>query len=167
MLRVLVLSLMCLLLSAILLEATTAVTTQPFGKLPDGTAIEIFTLKSEKVEARIMTYGGILVSLKAPDRNARVADVVLGYDSVDGYYANSNNPGTAYFGALIGRYANRIGGASFKLGEKKYSLPANNGANTLHGGPHVRVENLGSAVHLYRPCPRARHGCLGAGQRHR
>jgi aldose 1-epimerase len=136
MLRVLVLSLMCLLLSAVVSEAKTAVTTQPFGKLPDGTAIEIFTLKSEKVEARVMTYGGILVSLKAPDRNAKVADVVLGYDSVDGYYANSNNPGTAYFGALIGRYANRIGGAGFKLEGKKYSLPANNGANTLHGGPH-------------------------------
>ena len=132
MLRVLVLSLVCLFMSVDLLEAKTAVTSQPFGKLPDGTAIEIFTLKTEKVEARIMTYGGILVSLKVPGRDAKVADVVLGYDNVDGYYANSNNPGTAFFGALIGRYANRIGAASFTLDGKKYSLPANNGANTLH-----------------------------------
>jgi aldose 1-epimerase len=136
MLRTFVLSLVCLFMSVNFLEAKTVVTSQPFGKLPDGTAIKIFTLKSEKVEARIMTYGGILVSLKAPDRNAKVADVVLGYDNVDGYYANSNHPGTAFFGALIGRYANRIGGASFTLDGKKYSLPANNNGNTLHGGPH-------------------------------
>jgi len=116
-------------------DAKTIVSSQPFGKLPDGTAIEIFTLKNEKVEARIMTYGGILVSMKVPDRNGKAGDVVLGYDNVDGYYANNNHPGTAFFGALIGRYANRIGGASFTLDGKKYSLPANNGANTLHGGP--------------------------------
>ncbi|HEY6181925.1 MAG TPA: aldose epimerase family protein [Terriglobales bacterium] len=136
MLRVLILSVVCILMSINFAEAKTTVTSQPFGKLPDGTTIEIFTLKSEKVEARIMTYGGILVSMKVPDRNGKVGDVVLGYDNVDGYYANSNNPGTAFFGALIGRYANRIGGASFTLDGKKYSLPANNNGNTLHGGPH-------------------------------
>ena len=136
MLRIFVLTLICFLMSVNLIEAKTTVTSQPFGKLPDGTAVEIFTLTSGVVEARIMTYGGILVSMKVPDRAGKVADVVLGYDTADGYFGNSNNPGTAYFGALIGRYANRIGGASFTLDGKKYSLPANNNGNTLHGGPH-------------------------------
>ena len=136
MLRVLILSLVCFLMSVNLVEAKTTVSSQPFGKLPDGSAVEIFTLTSGAVEARIMTYGGILVSMKVPDRTGKVADVVLGYDTADGYFGNSNNPGTAYFGALIGRYANRIGGATFSLDGKKYSLSANNNGNTLHGGPH-------------------------------
>src|SRR5436853_7929608 len=108
MLRVLLLTVMCVLMSVNLVGAKTTITVQPFGKLPDGTAVEIFTLTSGAVEARIMTYGGILVSLKVPDRTGKVADIVLGYDTADGYFANSNNPGTAYFGALIGRYAHRI-----------------------------------------------------------
>ena len=72
------------------MEAKTKVTSQPFGKMPDGTAIEIFTLSDGAYEARIATYGGIVVSFKAPDNNGRVADVVLGFDDVDGYVANFN-----------------------------------------------------------------------------
>jgi aldose 1-epimerase len=117
-------------------QAKTKVTSQPFGKMPDGTPIEIYTLSSASAEARIMTYGGILVSMSVPDKNGKMDDVVLGYDTLDGYVANNNGPGTAYFGAIIGRYANRIAHASFMLDGKKYSLPANNGENTLHGGPH-------------------------------
>jgi aldose 1-epimerase len=116
-------------------EAATKVTSQPFGKTSDGTPVEIFTLSDGEYEARIATYGGVLVSLKAPDRNGRVEDIVLGFDQVDGYVANFNGPSDAFFGALIGRYANRIGHARFALDGHQYSLPRNNGENTLHGGP--------------------------------
>ncbi|MGA2280881.1 MAG: aldose epimerase family protein [Verrucomicrobiota bacterium] len=102
----------------------------PFGKTPDGTPVAIYTLRNSKgMEARIMTYGGIVQSLKVPDKNGKFDDVVLGYDNVGGYIAK-----TPYFGALIGRYGNRIGGAKFTLEGKTYTLAANNGPNTLHGG---------------------------------
>jgi aldose 1-epimerase len=110
-------------------EAKTQVTKQPFGKTNDGTPVEIYTLKSESLEVRIMTYGGIIVSLKAPDRKGNQADVVLGYDSVDKYIANS-----PFFGALIGRYANRIAKGTFQLDGKTYHVPINDGPNSLHGG---------------------------------
>jgi aldose 1-epimerase len=117
-------------------EAKTKVKSQPFGKMPDGTPVELYTLSDGGYEARIATYGGIVVSLKAPDRKGKPADVVLGFDDVDGYVANSNGPSAAFFGAIIGRYANRIAHGSFTLDGQKYSLPLNNGENTLHGGPH-------------------------------
>jgi len=104
--------------------------------MPDGTPVEIYTLSDGAFEARIATYGGIVVSLKAPDRNGKPADVVLGFDDLDGYVANFNGPSSAFFGAIIGRYANRIARGSFTLDGQKYSLPLNNGENTLHGGPH-------------------------------
>jgi aldose 1-epimerase len=125
-----------LALFSITMEANTKVTSQPFGKMPDGTPVEIFTLSDGACEARIATYGGIVVSLKAPDRNGKPADVVLGFDDLSGYVANSNGSSAAFFGAIIGRYANRIAHGSFALDGKKYSLPLNNGANSLHGGPH-------------------------------
>jgi aldose 1-epimerase len=98
--------------------------------------VEIFTLNDGAYEARIGTYGGIVVSLKVPDRDGKPADVVLGFDNLDGYVSNFNGPSDAFFGALIGRYANRIAHGSFSLDGKKYSLPLNNGENSLHGGPH-------------------------------
>ena len=125
-----------LLLLASPTEATTKVTSQPFGKTSDGTSVEVFTLSDGAYEARIATYGGVLVSLKAPDRNGKAGDIVLGFDRVDGYVANFNGPSDAFFGALIGRYANRIGHGRFTLDGHQYSLPRNNGENTLHGGPH-------------------------------
>jgi len=101
-----------------------------FGKTVDGTIIEIFTLHNRAgMEARIMTYGGIVVSLTAPDRDGKFADVVLGYDHLNDYL--KFNP---CFGALVGRYANRIGGAKFSLEGKTFTLPKNNGGNCLHGG---------------------------------
>jgi aldose 1-epimerase len=117
-------------------EAKTKVTSQSFGKIPNGTPVEIYTLSDDAYEARIATYGGIVVSLKAPDRNGKTADVVFGFDDLDGYVANFNGTSVAFFGAIIGRYANRIAHGSFTLDGKKYSLPLNNGENTLHGGPH-------------------------------
>jgi aldose 1-epimerase len=102
----------------------------PFGNTPDGTPVAIYTLRNSKgMEARIMTYGGIVVSLKVPDKNGKLGDVVLGYDDLDGYLK-----ATPYFGALIGRYGNRIGGAKFTLEGKTYTLATNNGPNSLHGG---------------------------------
>jgi len=102
----------------------------PFGEMPDHTPVEIYTLSNSKgMEARIMTFGGIVQSLKVPDKNGKFDDVVLGYDNLEGYI--KKNP---CFGALIGRYGNRIGGAKFSLEGKTCTLAANNGHNSLHGG---------------------------------
>lgn len=102
-----------------------------FGQTPDGVKIHIYTLTNKNhVEARVTNYGGILVSLKTPDRKGGLADIVLGFDSLAGYVAN---PGP-HFGALIGRYGNRIGGARFTLDGVEHKLAANNGVNSLHGG---------------------------------
>ncbi len=102
----------------------------PFGKLPDGTPVELFTLTNARgIEARVMTYGGTLVSLRVPDRQGRADDVVLGFDTAD-KYAQKNVP---YFG-LIGRYGNRIAKGRFTIAGAAYTLATNNGANHLHGG---------------------------------
>jgi aldose 1-epimerase len=101
-----------------------------FGKTLDGTPVQLYTLRnSHGMEANIMTYGGIVQSLKVPDKNGNFADVVLGYDSLDGYLTNS-----PFFGALIGRYANRIADGKFTLDGQEYTLPTNNVPNCLHGG---------------------------------
>jgi len=106
-----------------------SITKQPFGQA-DGKPVELYTLRNSKgAEARIMNYGGIVQYLSVPDRNGKFDDVVLGYDNVDGYIKV-----TPYFGALIGRYGNRIGGAKFTLDGQTYTLAANNGPNSLHGG---------------------------------
>jgi aldose 1-epimerase len=105
-------------------------TKAPFGKLADGTAVDIYTLANSKgFEARITNYGGIVVSLKTPDKAGKLEDVVLGFDNLDGYL--KTHP---FFGALAGRYANRIAKGQFKLGDKTYKLFVNNGPNSLHGG---------------------------------
>lgn len=125
---------LCLLVSAWIAGAAdmkAAMTKSNFGKAPDGQAVEIYTLTNKGgMQAKITTYGGIVVSLTAPDRAGKMADVVLGHDNIDGYVKNSG----PYFGALIGRYGNRIGKGEFKLDAKAYHVPKNNGENTLHGG---------------------------------
>ena len=106
------------------------ITKADFGSAPDGTPVEIYTLRNTHgMEAKIMTYGGIVTSLKTPDRNGNYADVVLGYDNLDSYLKSS-----PYFGALIGRYGNRIAFGKFSLDGNTYTMATNNGANTLHGG---------------------------------
>jgi aldose 1-epimerase len=135
-LREVIVSGLCFALFSMAMEATTKVTSQPFGKMPDGTSVEIFTLSDGAYEARIATYGGVLVSMKTPDRNGKVTDVVLGFDDLAGFVSNFNGTSDAYFGAIIGRYANRIAHGTFALDGRKYSLPLNNGENSLHGGPH-------------------------------
>jgi len=111
-------------------EASTTMTRSPFGSLPDGTALELYTFRNASgMEVSVTNYGGIITSLKVPDRNGALGDVTLGYESIDGYLKSS-----PYFGALIGRYGNRIGNAQFTLDGTTYKLPANDGPNTLHGG---------------------------------
>jgi aldose 1-epimerase len=106
------------------------VTKSEFGNMPDGTRVEIYTLEEGAIKARVMTYGARLVSLEVPDRNGKVADIVLGYESLAGYTADPKS----YFGSIVGRYGNRIAHATFTLDGKRYQLPANDGVNTLHGG---------------------------------
>ena len=103
---------------------------ESFGKA-DGRNVDLYTLtNAQGVEARITNYGGIVVSLKVPDRDGKLDDIVLGYDNLDGYLKN-NSP---YFGALIGRYGNRIAKGRFTLNGAEYKLATNNGENHLHGG---------------------------------
>src|SRR5438105_4537222 len=109
---------------------TPKVDKQNFGKTSDGQAVELYTLTNAGGSSvSIMNYGGIVVSLKVPDRSGAAADVVLGFESFDPYPTKSS-----YYGALIGRYGNRIGHARFKLNGVEYILAKNNGENTLHGG---------------------------------
>ena len=103
---------------------------EAFGSTADGAAVELYTLTNASgMEVRAMTYGGIIVSLRVPDRTGALGDVVLGYDSLDGYLKSS-----PYFGAIIGRYGNRIARGRFKLDGKEYKLATNNSPNALHGG---------------------------------
>jgi len=113
--------------------AAATVTKAGFGKLPDGTAIDIYTLKNAELEVRITNYGACIVSLLAKDRDGKAADVVLGYNSAEGY---ANETAKTYFGAIVGRYGNRIRGGKFTIDGHTYQIPVNNGANALHGGPH-------------------------------
>ena len=111
------------------------ITKADFGKTPDGIAVDIYTLRNAKgAEARILTYGGIVQSLCMPDKNGHFDDVVLGFDDLEGYVSERYVKSCPYFGALIGRFGNRIGGARFTLEGKTYTLAANNGPNSLHGG---------------------------------
>jgi aldose 1-epimerase len=103
---------------------------EAFGTTADGKAVDLYTLTNAKgTEVRAMTYGGIIVSLRVPDRDGKLGDVVLGRDTLAQYVEAS-----PYFGAIIGRYGNRIGKARFTLDGKEYKLAANNGPNALHGG---------------------------------
>ncbi len=101
-----------------------------FGALPDGHAIERYKLTNPQgIELAAITYGGIITSLKVPDRDGRLDDIVLGFDDLDGYLRES-----PYFGAIVGRYANRIAGGRFELDGETHALAVNNGPNHLHGG---------------------------------
>lgn len=103
---------------------------ESFGRLPDGTEIELYTLaNSHGLRVRIMTYGATVVSLEVPDRNGKLTDIVLGHDSLDGYLKAS-----PYFGSIVGRYGNRIAKGKFTLDGVTYDLAKNNGENHLHGG---------------------------------
>jgi len=102
----------------------------PFGKTKDGETVEAYTITNAGgASVRFISYGGIITEINVPDRDGRIGNVVLGFKSVADYEAES-----PYFGALIGRYGNRIGGAKFSLEGKDYKLAANHFSNSLHGG---------------------------------
>lgn len=108
---------------------TSSIPAEPFGEV-DGEAVRLFTLTNANgLEMKVTNYGGIITHLRVPDESGELEDVVLGYDSLAGYLEQS-----PYFGAIIGRYGNRIGGAEFELDGETYALAANNGPNSLHGG---------------------------------
>ncbi|WP_435018842.1 aldose epimerase family protein [Tundrisphaera sp. TA3] len=110
-------------------QGRSRVETMEFGKMPDGTPVEQYTLTNGKVTAKVITLGGIVTELIVPDRDGRPGDVVLGFDKLESYIAPH-----PYFGAIVGRVANRVAKGKFTLDGKEYSLAVNNGPNSLHGG---------------------------------
>ncbi len=111
-------------------EGALALSEAEFGKLPDGTGVQLYTLRnSHGVQVRLTNYGGIVTSIQTPDRDGNVGEITLGFDTLTEYLA-----GHPYFGCLVGRYANRIAGGRFTLDGREYTLATNNGANHLHGG---------------------------------
>jgi aldose 1-epimerase len=118
-----------------------------FGKTKDGATVYRYVLTNDKsLEAVVISYGASLVSLKIPDRDGKVADVVLGYDDLDGYEQDK-----AYIGATIGRYGNRIAGGEFVLDGTTFHIPKNNGPNTLHGGTIGFNKRVWTGVDRSRP----------------
>ena len=123
------------------------VTKQPFGTLPDGRTVDAYTLTNANgLQVKAITYGGIITSILTPDRTGKLGDIVLGYDTLAGYLKAS-----PYFGAIVGRYANRIANARFTLNGKTYHLPANDGKNSLHGGQVGFDKALWDAQPLQEP----------------
>ena len=111
-------------------SAASSMVRAPFGRTADGRSAELFTLtNSHGIEVRLTNYGGIITSLRTPDRSGRFDDIALGYDSLSGYLRD-----TPYFGAIVGRYGNRIARGRFTIDGTTYRLAINNGPNTLHGG---------------------------------
>ena len=107
-----------------------AVIREPFGRTKDGREVEKLTLRRGTLEAEVLTYGGVVAALRTADRTGTMVDVVLGYRTLAGYEENGG-----YLGALVGRYANRIGGARITIDGQTYPLTANEGTKQLHGGP--------------------------------
>lgn len=126
-----------------------------FGRMPDGRVVDLYTLTNRNgMEVAITNYGGIVVSLLAPDRAGKLADVVLGFDDLAGYLG-----GNPFFGALVGRYANRIANAEFKLDGVEYHLARNNGPNSLHGGTKGFDKKLWAAHDVSKQNPALELAC--------
>jgi aldose 1-epimerase len=131
----LVIPIAMVVVSGLQAEAKSKMQKQSFGNTEDGQQVDLYILTNKNgMEAAITNYGGTVVSLKVPDRNGKLEDVVLGYDKLDGYA-----DGKAYIGATVGRYANRIAHATFTLDGTAYTLAKNDGDNHLHGGFNKRV----------------------------
>ncbi len=123
---------LCLLCGCYLTKSasTRSVTKGNYGALPDGRTADLYTLTNANgLKATLTNYGAILVSMEVPDRDGKLADVTLGYDTLEGWLSN-----TSYFGSTVGRYGNRIAKGEFTLDGKTYTLAKNNGENALHGG---------------------------------
>jgi len=127
--------------------ASLSVTEAPFGTMPDGQAVQIYHLKNANgMEVSIITYGGAVQSIMMPDKNGHIDDIALGFDNLDGYLHTNT-----FFGALIGRYANRIADGKFALNRKTFTLPINNAPNTLHGGPEGFNTKVWAASEIETP----------------
>jgi len=111
------------------------VSKQIFGSMPDGREVDLYTLKSDKLEAQISAYGAAIIVLRTPDRKGNWEDVVLGPQDLASHVANHCSKGPIFFGVTVGRYANRIAHGRFSLDGNTYSLALNDGNNSLHGGP--------------------------------
>ncbi len=123
----------------------------PFGAMPDSAPVDKYTLTNiQQMEVSILTYGGIVHSIVVPDRYGKLKDVVLGFDYLEDYIMDS-----PYFGAIIGRYGNRIAKGQFTLAGKNYQIPTNDGPNALHGGPKGFHKQLWQAV------PIENSNCIG------
>jgi aldose 1-epimerase len=124
-----------------------SLTSRPFGTA-DGAPVRLYTLSNGHMKVNITNFGGIVQSIDVPDRRGHIADVTLGFKNLAGYLANdapkqpAGGSGTTYFGATVGRYANRIANGKFTLNGTTYKLPVNNGPNTLHGGTHAWNEQV-------------------------
>jgi aldose 1-epimerase len=127
-------------------ESGPSVRAERFGTLPDGRAVELYTLARGPLEVRIATHGATIVSLHAPDRDGVAGDVVLGFDALDGYLARSYLDKSPYFGAVVGRYGNRIARGRFTLDGVEHRLTTNDGPNHLHGGARGFDKRLWSAA---------------------
>jgi aldose 1-epimerase len=111
----------------------------PFGKTASGQEVAVYTLTSKGgVTAKVITFGATLISLEAPDKAGKIADVVLGFNDVEGYQSDRNQ----YFGATVGRVANRIAKAKFSVGGKEYKVAVNDGPNHLHGGVKTSLDRV-------------------------
>jgi len=133
-----------------LATASPTITSEPFGVV-GSTPVRLFTLNNGRgMTVTITNYGGIVQSINVPDRHGKIANVALGFPNLAGYLTNNSATpgpsGTTYFGAIIGRYANRIANGSFTLNGHVYTLPQNNGTNTLHGGPNAWNTKVWSAT---------------------
>lgn len=127
-------------------------TSVPFGTAPDGTEVLLFTLtNAHGSRATITPYGGTLTSLLVPDKAGQLGEVVLGFDELSGYLSPAYQQANPYFGALIGRYGNRIRGGQFTLDGQPYALALNNGPNALHGG----IQGFDKVIWLAKPGPSA------------
>lgn len=122
-------------------SADVSIRRSDYGVTRTGRAVSQYTLNNAHgVTLKVITYGGIVTALEVPDRTGKVADIVLGFDSLADYEAHNGN---IHFGALIGRYANRIAHGRFSLDGNTWQLPLNDGPSTLHGGPTVSTRRCG------------------------
>jgi aldose 1-epimerase len=117
-----------------------------FGKTTDGTPVELYVLKNGRITVKVMTYGAIITEIDAPDRNGHDGDLTLGFDTLEGYLGKH-----PYFGATVGRVANRIAKGKFSLNGQDYSLAVNDGPNTLHGGIKGFDKHVWKAEEQSRP----------------
>jgi aldose 1-epimerase len=116
-------------------QTSMSIKKESFGKTKDGTEVQLYTLSNEKgMQVKITNYGATVTTILTPDKQGKAGDVVLGFDSMEGYQSPAYTKSGPYFGAAIGRYGNRIAKGKFTLDGKEYTLATNNGANHLHGG---------------------------------